>query len=357
MAGGGTGGHVIPALAVAGELRRRNHGVLFIGTRRGLESRLAPEAGFPLEWIEISGMQRTGWRNTLAAGRRLPGAVARSYRLLRRHAAGAVFSMGGYVAGPVVAAALLGRIPVIAMEPNARPGLVTRATARWVRRALVSFPETLAWFPPGRAEVTGLPVRAAFFELRAAAPGGAFTVLVTGGSRGARALNRAARESWPKFRAAGDPVRWIVQTGADEHAEMERAFAESGLAGRVAPYLEDMPAAFGEASLVVGRAGAGAVAELAAAGKPSLLVPFPFAAGDHQTANARAMERAGAARHLPERELSGESLYRAVEEMRGRPAELEAMGRAARALARPGAARRAAELLEAAAGLGGDPRS
>jgi UDP-N-acetylglucosamine--N-acetylmuramyl-(pentapeptide) pyrophosphoryl-undecaprenol N-acetylglucosamine transferase len=352
MAGGGTGGHVIPALAVAGELRRRGYEAVFIGTRGGLESRLAPEAGFRLELIEIAGLQRTGWRNAAETLWKLPGAVLRSRALLKKTAARAVFSMGGYVAGPVVLAALLSRIPVVAMEPNALPGLVTRMTARWVRAAFVSFEETRRWFPPGRAEVSGLPVREAFFELPPPAADGPFTVLVTGGSRGSRALNRAARESWPHFRTAGAPVRWIVQTGAEEEAAMAEAFRASGLEGRVAAFIGDMPAAFGEASLVVGRAGAGAVSELAAAGRPSLLVPFPYAADDHQTANARALEKRGAARWMPESELSGESLFRAIEELRAQPERRAAMARAGRASAWRGAAGKAADALERAAGLG-----
>jgi len=252
-----------------------------------------------------------------------------------------VFSMGGYVAGPVMLAAARLRVAMVLMEPNAVPGLVSRRMARRVHKALISFPETARWFPPGIAEQAGLPVREAFFALAPREPGEPLRVLVTGGSRGARALNRTVRESWPLF---GASVCWILQTGEAEFDAMDRAFRESGFSGRVAPFIADMPAAFGEADLIVGRAGAGACAEICAAGKPAILVPFPYAADDHQTANARALERAGAARCVPESEFTPRRLFELVNEIRP---QLAAMGRAARALARPEAARRAADCLEA----------
>src|SRR5580698_4855168 len=165
MAGGGTGGHVIPALAVGRELRARGHSVRFIGTRRGIEARLVPAAGFPIEWIEIGGLKRVGLRKTLSTLAELPWSVLQASRMLRRARPAAVFSTGGYVAGPVLLAALWMRIPMVVMEPNAVPGFTHRRLARFVDRALVSFPSTAKWFPAGRAEVTGLPVREEFFAV------------------------------------------------------------------------------------------------------------------------------------------------------------------------------------------------
>jgi UDP-N-acetylglucosamine--N-acetylmuramyl-(pentapeptide) pyrophosphoryl-undecaprenol N-acetylglucosamine transferase len=346
MAGGGTGGHVIPALAVAAELRLRGHEPVFVGTRTGLEARLVPSAGYPIEWIEVRGLKRTGLLNSILALAQLPAAVFRALSLLRSLKPAAVFSMGGFVAGPVVLACAIKRIPMVAMEPNAMPGLVSRRMARWYRKALVSFPEAVRFFPPDVAEVAGLPVREAFFQIPSRPPADPLTVLVTGGSRGARALNRAAAEAFPLFREAGSPVRWIVQTGAAGLEDASRVFHDAGLPGRVVAFLEDMPAAFAEADLVVGRSGAGAVAELAAAGKPSILVPFPFAADDHQARNAEAMQRAGAARMVPESEFSGRRLFELVEELRRSPQQLVAMSEAARRAAKAGAARRAADCLE-----------
>lgn len=347
MAGGGTGGHVIPALAVASELCRRGEQVLFIGTRRGMEATLVPRAGFPMAWISIGGLQRVGLRQTLKTLAQLPWSVVKCVRTLRSRRAAAVFSMGGYVAAPVMLAAVVTRTPIVVMEPNAMPGLVSRRFAGRVERALVSFEETARFFPAGRAEVTGLPVRKAFFDIPARAPGSVFEVLITGGSRGSHALNQAARESWPLVRAAGLAVRMKLQSGAAEYEELAREFNATGLDGEVAPFIHDMSAAYAAADLVVSRSGAGAVSELAAAGKPSLLVPFPFATDDHQRHNAEAMRRAGASLLCLESEWSGRRLFELVRDFCARPEELGPMGAAARGLARPGAAARAADVLVA----------
>src|ERR1041384_8016833 len=197
MAGGGTGGHVIPALAVARELRARGHKVQFIGTRRGIESRLIPKENFPIEWIEIGGLKRVGVRRTLSTLGELPWSVWQAARMLEHAESTAVFSMGGYVAGPVLLAALWKRVPVVVMEPNAVPGFTHRKLARFVARALLSFPGTAKWFPAGITEVTGLPVREEFFAIPSRERGDkVLTVLITGGSQGSRTLNRVARESW-----------------------------------------------------------------------------------------------------------------------------------------------------------------
>jgi UDP-N-acetylglucosamine--N-acetylmuramyl-(pentapeptide) pyrophosphoryl-undecaprenol N-acetylglucosamine transferase len=266
-------------------------------------------------------------------------------RLLQARKTSAVFSMGGYVAGPPVMAALLRRIPVVVMEPNAVPGFTNRHIARYVARALVSFPETAAFFPKGRTELTGLPVREEFFRIPPKPRGEALDVLVTGGSQGSRTLNQAARESWPLFARAGFPVRFLHQAGRAMHGELEAEFAGAGLAGEVVPFISDMPAAFARADLIVCRSGAGAVAEVAAAGKPSVLVPFPQAADDHQRRNAEAFERAGAAWLVADKDMTGERLFRVITELAGAAGRLEDMGAAAKQFARPGAARRAAEIL------------
>jgi len=345
MAGGGTGGHVIPALAVARELRARGHSVVFIGTRRGMEAKLVPAENFPLEWIEIGGLNRVGFRRTLETLAELPWSVWQASRILDRARPAAVFSMGGYVAGPVLLAALWKRLPVVVMEPNAVPGFTHRRLARFVARALVGFPETARWFPEGRTEVTGLPVRGEFFAVPAKSPGPKLTVLITGGSQGSRTLNGAVEESWPLWNNC--QVRLLHQTGAAAYEEIAGRFATSGVEGQVTAFLSDMPRAFAEADLVVSRAGAGAVVELAAAGKPSILVPLPTASDQHQLRNAQVLEAAGAARVVLDSEMNGSRL---VEEFTGLSTQLEAMGTAARAFARPGAAHRAAEILEWLAG-------
>ncbi len=348
MAGGGTGGHVIPALAVARELRRRGHEAMFVGTGRGLEARLVPAEGFELKKIEIGALNQVGVGRKLTTLARLPLATFECRQWV--HGAGAVFSMGGYVAGPPVLAALAARVPVVVMEPNAVPGFTNRAIARRVSRALISFAETAASFPAGRSELTGLPVREEFFAIAPKPRGETLEILVTGGSQGARTLNRAARESWPLFRRSGMKLRIVHQTGARGYQELRESFPNSGLDGEVTPFIADMPRAFATADLVVCRSGAGTVSELAAAGKPAILVPFPFAADDHQTRNAEAIERAGAARMAADGEMNGERLFRMVSEIAADDGLLERMGAAARKLARRGAAERAAEILEEVAG-------
>ena len=347
MAGGGTGGHVIPALAVAHELERRGHRAVFVGTHEGFEAKLVPVSGHEIEWISIGGLKGVGAMKGLRTLAALPGGVMHALGILKRHHPAAVFSMGGYVAGPVVIAAALRGVPIVAMEPNAIPGFTNRRIARFVRRALLSFPETARYFPKGRSEVTGVPVRHAFFELPPKPHEEVLTILITGGSRGSRTLNNAARQSWRIFLENGLRVRIVHQTGsAAAHDEIARDFAATGLEGRVVPFIDDMPAAFAEADLIVCRSGAGAIAELAAAGKPAILVPFPYATDDHQLHNAEAFQTAGAARLVLDSEMTGARLVREVRELAAAPPLLDQMAANARSLAHEGAAGRAADILE-----------
>ena len=343
MAGGGTGGHVIPALAVARELRNRGHEAFFVGTERGVEARMVPQAGFKLKFINIGGIKNLGPLRKVISLFQLAGSTAQQLFTPRPTA---VFSMGGYVAGPPVLAALLRKIPVVVMEPNAVPGVTNRWIGRFVHRALLSFQETARFFPGGRTEITGLPVREDFFRLAPKQPEAKFTVLITGGSQGSRTLNEAARASWPLFAKSDLPVRFIHQTGLPTHGQLQRDFASTGLDGEIVAFIQDMPAAFAQADLIICRSGAGAVAELAASGKPSVLVPFPFAADDHQLRNAEAFERAGASLLFLDREWTANQLFETVGDLLKSPSRLAEMGANARKLAHAGAAQRAAEILE-----------
>jgi UDP-N-acetylglucosamine--N-acetylmuramyl-(pentapeptide) pyrophosphoryl-undecaprenol N-acetylglucosamine transferase len=344
MAGGGTGGHVIPALAVARELRSRGHSVRFIGTRAGVEAKLVPAANFPIDWIEIGGLKRVGLKKMMISLAELPESVWQAARFLNRaRPVAAVFSMGGYVAGPVLLAALWNRLPVIVMEPNAIPGFTHRRLARFVTRALVSFEETVRFFPKGRAEVTGRPVRSEFFAIEPKKLTDVATVLITGGSQGSRTLNRAAEESWPLWKKGS--VRLIHQTGERAFADLSAKFRASGVKGELSAFVDDMPAAFASADLIVSRSG-GTVSEIAAAGKPSILIPLPGAADQHQLRNAQVFEKAGAARMVLDSEMTGKRLVEEVTRLVANPGLLEQMGKSARALARPGAAQRAADILE-----------
>jgi UDP-N-acetylglucosamine--N-acetylmuramyl-(pentapeptide) pyrophosphoryl-undecaprenol N-acetylglucosamine transferase len=345
MAGGGTGGHVIPAIAVAREIEKLGHSVLFVGTSRGVESRLVPAAGFRLELIRVGGIKGLGAVKRIASAFRLLTETLSQIRKFAVWRPAAVFSMGGYVAGPPVLAAIVRGVPLVVMEPNAVPGFTNRRIARLVKRALVGFEETRRFFPAGRTEVTGLPVREEFFHLPPREPSNALTILITGGSQGSRTLNNAARESWSRFRSSGLPVRIIHQTGTKMHDELARDFAASGLAGEIKAFINDMPAAFAEADLVVCRSGAGAVSELAAAGKSSILVPFPFAADDHQLRNAEAFERAGAAILFRDNDWTGERFFNTVRNLYDDRRRLRSMAEAAATLAHPGAALRASQIL------------
>ena len=348
IAGGGTGGHIFPALAVAQVLRKRGHELLFIGTHDGMEARLVPEHGFNIQFVRIGGLNRVGLRKQMQTAMQLPASIVAARTILKRFGAQAVFSTGGYVAGPVMIAAILSRIPVVLMEPNAVPGLANRRVARRVHRALLGFEAARAWFPAAKCEVTGLPVRAEFFAV-SPKRGGPFTVLITGGSRGARTLNRASRESWRLFHERQSPVRIVHQSGPAEYEALAAEFSAAGLEGEVVPFLQNMAAAYGEADLVIARAGAGSVNEIAAAGMPSVLVPLPFAADDHQRKNAEAFLARGAARMVLDRDMTGERLFEEVERLRANPAELDTMRARVREFARPGAAERAADMMEEAA--------
>ncbi len=240
-----------------------------------------------------------------------------------RAAPAAVFSTGGYVAGPVLLAAVWKRIPIVIMEPNAIPGFTHRHLARFVTRALVSFSATERWFPKGRVEVTGLPIREEFFAVPLKPRGSMITVLITGGSQGSRTLNRAVEESWPLWEK--DKVRLIHQTGSRMYAELAPKFRESGMSGEISEFIADMPGAFAEADIVVSRAGMGAVSELAAAGKPSILVPLPGASDQHQLKNAQAFEKAGAARLVLDSEMTGARLVEEVTRLTDTPGLLEEM--------------------------------
>ncbi len=346
MAGGGTGGHVIPAIAVAHELAARGHRPVFIGTDSGFEARLVPASRFVLESIQIGGLKRVSAAQRFRTLGQLPRSVTRVLELLAKYKPSAIFSMGGYVAGPVMLAGAFKRVPMVVMEPNAIPGFTSRRMSRFIARALLSFPQAARYFPRGRTEVTGVPVRSEFFALGPKPFGERLTVLITGGSRGSRTLNQAARTAWPLFRDGPFWVELLHQTGAEAYEAIDREFMHAGLAGEVLPFINDMPDAFARADLIVCRSGAGAVAEVMAAAKPSILVPFPFAADQHQLRNAEALVRSGAAKLVLDKNMDGRRLFEEVEKLAGNPDRLRVMGQRAREMAHPDAARRAAEILE-----------
>ena len=353
IAGGGTGGHVIPALAIGRELRELYGAeVRFVGTARGLETRLVPDAGFALELIEVGQLKGQTLRVRARTVGDLPRGVARCLRLIRTYKPAVVVGVGGYASGPAMMAALLARVPTLAYEPNAVPGLANRLVGRAVNLAVVNFEETRRYFR--QAVVTGVPVHAEFFALpaerEAMAPP---RLLVFGGSQGARALNERMAAILPKLLAEVPGLVVLHQAGA-RHLEATRAmFAATGADAarwRVEAFLDDMPARFAEASLVMCRSGASSLAELAAAGRPSLLVPFPLAADDHQRKNAEAFARAGAAELLLEQEMTAEVLLARLLALFGDPERLTTMACRSREMAQPRAASTIARVVVELAG-------
>lgn len=341
IAAGGTGGHVIPALQVARELEQRGHELLFVGTSKGLESRLVPERGFPLELIELGGLNRVGMVQTLATLAQLPLACWRAFRILDRFQPAVVYGVGAYVSGPVLLIAAMKGIPIVVHEANAVPGFANRLLAPLVGRALLAEPAAAAFFSCGRTEITGMPVAEEFFQVPPKEHRPPYTVLVTGGSRGSARLNRAVKEALPSLAARSD-LRIVHQSGEAELEAMKQAFAEHG-GGEVSPFLRNMPQVMAAADLVVCRAGASTLAELAAAGKAALLVPFPYASDDHQWHNAMARQQAGAARVVRDQELDGPRLLSEIDAMLPGLAVLEEN---VRAFARPQATERIADAIE-----------
>jgi len=351
IAGGGTGGHIIPALAVARELKTR-HGaeVLFVGTARGLEVRLVPEAGFPLRLVDVGQLKNVSLATRLRTLFRLPASIVACRRLIREFQPGAVLGVGGYASGPAMAAALWLRVPAMAFEPNAMPGLANRLVGKRVQAAAVNFPAAARWFR--NAEVTGIPVRPEFFSLEPAS--GEPHLLIFGGSQGARIFNSRLPQLLPELLRAVPELTVLHQSGTRDAAATEAAYDETGVdrsRWQVSAFLDDMPARFARAHLVMSRSGASTVAELAAAGRPSLLVPFAAAADEHQRRNAEAMAAAGAAVMLDEKELEiPEKVLAALVGLLTTPARLVEMAAAARTQAHPGAARRIAGKLVELAG-------
>jgi UDP-N-acetylglucosamine--N-acetylmuramyl-(pentapeptide) pyrophosphoryl-undecaprenol N-acetylglucosamine transferase len=307
---GGTGGHIFPGLAVAEALKARHTDVVWLGSEHGLEARLVPEAGLPLERISITGLRGRGWMAWLAAPLRLAIALVQAWRALRRRQPAVVLGLGGFVAGPGGLAAWLTGRPLLIHEQNAVAGSTNRVLARLARRVFAAFPDS---FPPRvHAELIGNPVRASILALapprqrfaqRGSAPA---RLLILGGSQGARVLNRTLPSAIASLPAQVRPEIWH-QAGA-EAAPTQQAYGELGVTARVDAFISDMAAAYGWADLVVARAGALTLAELAAAGLGAVLVPFPHAVDDHQTANARHFVRAGAALLLPQDSLTAETL-------------------------------------------------
>lgn len=372
IAGGGTGGHVIPALAIAQQLKKQfGAEILFIGTARGIETRLVPQAGYPLELIKVGALKNVSLMTRAKTMFDLPRALWSAGRMLNDFRPDVVIGVGGYASGPAMFAAIRRRIPTLAFEPNVVPGFANRLVARWVSAAAVHFEETCEYFP--NCKVTGVPVREAFFSIPAKT-GGPPTLLVFGGSQGARAINQAMVESLPGLKQRVPGIHIIHQTGQRDYESVLAAYKRAGITveeertadatarsssgapecpphtGGVHKFIDDMPGTFAQADLLVCRSGASTVAEITAAGKPAIFVPFPRAADDHQNVNARALERAGAAVVVEESNLGAAYLVDTVAALISDSRRLQAMSAAAKSLAHPKAVEEIAEIVHELAG-------
>ena len=356
IAAGGTGGHIYPGIAVAQEIMRRdpNTAVRFVGTARGLETRLVPQAGFELSIIDSAGLKSVNLVARMKGLAILPKSFVSARRLIRQFQPDVVVGAGGYVSGPVVlVAALLGR-PTLVMESNALPGWTNRVLARFVDRATVSFEQALPFFR-GKATVTGNPVRREFFEISPKhREAGALSLLIFGGSQGARAINEAIVAALPGLKSLPVALRIKHQTGPADFERVKAAYEAEGWNERaeVRSYLDNMMNDFAQADLVICRAGATTTAELIAAGKASIMIPFPYAADDHQRKNAEALETAGAAKMIVQQELSAERLLKEIRDVSQDPSQLDRMEKAARGLAHGDAAKAAVDLIEGLVGRG-----
>jgi UDP-N-acetylglucosamine--N-acetylmuramyl-(pentapeptide) pyrophosphoryl-undecaprenol N-acetylglucosamine transferase len=353
LAGGGTGGHVIPALAIANELKKKYGAeVLFIGTARGIENRLVPAAGYPLQLVRVGALKNVSLMTRVKTAFDLPRAVWDASRMLNEFAPDVVIGVGGYASGPAMLAAVVKHIPTLAFEPNVVPGFANRMVARFVSGAAVHFEETAKYFR--HAEVTGVPVREAFFDIPVLTDkkrGGPPTVLVFGGSQGAHAINEAMIRCLPELQRQAPGIHIIHQTGERDYNDALAAYLGLGESAEVFRFIEDMPAAFARADLVVCRSGASTVAEITAAGKPAIFVPFPRAADDHQRVNAEALAREGAAVVVEESKLEGVWLAETIAALLGDSRRLALMSEAARGLAHPNAARDIAAMVARVAGI------
>ena len=342
---------MIPALAIAQELQRRYQAeVLFIGTARGIENRLVPAAGFPLQLVKVGALNRVSLATRLRTAVDLPRAIFAAAGMLNEFQPDIVIGVGGYASGPAMLAAILKHTPTLAFEPNLVPGFANRMVARFVSGAAVHFEQTSDHFR--NAVVTGVPVRPAFFQIpKKQYSQGSPTLLVFGGSQGARAINQAVIRSLPELTRRLPGLHVVHQTGEREYNEVQAAYSGISISAEVHKFIDDMPAFFARADLVLCRSGASTVAEIAAAGKPAIFVPFPRAADDHQRRNAEAMEQANAAVVLEETRLDEVWLVDTVEVLLADPARLGRMSDAARAMAHPDAAKEIAELAAKIAGL------
>lgn len=340
LAGGGTGGHLFPGLAVAREFQRRDAQaeILFVGTERGIEKRVLPREGLALETIPIRGIKGRGLRGLTEAVLGIPLSLFCSLRIIRRFKPDCIIGLGGYASGPFLLAGKIKGIPCAIMEQNLRPGLTNRILGRWVDRIFTAYEESTNYFPHAKVTQTGNPIR--WRSLPAVERDEKFTLLVFGGSAGARRINLCTLETLERLRDLASEMRIIHQTGEGEFVAVKKAYDALPFEAQVVAFIDKMDEAYARADLVLCRAGASTVAEITAFGKAALLVPYPFAAYDHQRWNAQGLKERGAAELILDRDLTGEGLAGHIRALYVDRRRLENMGKSARELGKPEAAQR-----------------
>ncbi len=352
IAGGGTGGHVFPAIAIAKEWLARGgqREVVLVGTERGLEMKLVPQAGLPLETLRVAGLKGKGGL-TLAKNLAMLGlGLKDAFGVLRRHRPVAAFGVGGYAAGPMLLAAWLRGIPNVIFEPNAEPGFTNRVLARIAKRIGTGYHVT-AELLGGKAILTGCPIRSEFFTIAPRKPEKPVHLLITGGSQGALPINRAFVDAMDRIAARKADLSIVHQTGERDYNAVRTAYARREIHAEVAPFLANMAERFAWADIIVCRAGAITAAEIAAAGRAAIFIPFGRATDSHQLRNAEEMARAGAGRLIREPELKADRLTEEIFSLVDEPQSIERLAAAARGLARPNAAREIVDLIESAANV------
>jgi UDP-N-acetylglucosamine--N-acetylmuramyl-(pentapeptide) pyrophosphoryl-undecaprenol N-acetylglucosamine transferase len=350
IAGGGTGGHVFPAIAIAQEWlsRGKEREVVLVGTQRGIEMKLVPAAGLPLETIRVAGLKGKGGTTLLRNLAMLGSGLADAFGVVKRHQPAVAFGVGGYAAGPMLLATWLRGIPNVIFEPNAEPGLTNKLLARLAKRIATGYAVSAqAW--GAKAVVTGCPVRPEFFTIQPRKPEKPFHLLITGGSQGALPINRAFMEAAELLAKRKAEMRIVHQTGERDYNNVRAAYARHEIPAEVAPFLSNMAERFAWADVIVCRAGAITAAEVAAAGRAAIFIPFGKATDSHQLRNAQEMTNAGAGRLIAESELNAGRLAKEIFSLLDQPAVIETLSTKARSLAHPGAAREIVDLIEEAA--------
>lgn len=350
FAAGGTGGHIYPAIAVAKEVLQRDSSaaIRFVGTAKGLETKLVPNNGFELSTIDSAGLKNVGLAGKLKGLLVLPKSFLQARKLLKDFNPDVVVGAGGYVTGPVLLMASLLKIPTLVMDSNALPGFTNRQLARFVDKAALTFDESLKFFP-NKGVVTGNPVRQEFFEVPPKQRGEKINLLIFGGSQGARAINFAMVEALKHLPI--DKLNIVHQTGEHDFDKIESGYKNANAAADIRKYIGDMVTEFAKADLVICRAGATTCAELSAAGKVGIMIPLPTAADDHQRKNAEALVNANAAKMILQANLNGESLAKEITGMINSPEKITEMERNAKSLAKEDAAKVTVDIIEKLADL------